>query len=115
MSDDNKDKKPTYKPARRIKEPAHASVKDWITAYQRRRDNRPTMLGAVAQAEGTMCAIAMIQGNVCAMPLDRGVVPTFLNMFEPAEQESYKGWVQAFQDGKIKLPIEESAEEMLLF
>ena len=115
MSDDTKDKKPTYKPARRIKEPAHASVKDWITAYQRRQDNRPTMLGAVAQAEGTMCAIAMIQGNVCAMPLARGVVPAFHALFNADEQHSYVSWVQAFQDGKIKLPVEESTEEMLLF
>ena len=64
---DTKEKKPKYKPARRIKEPAHASVKDWITAYQRRRDNRPTMRGAVGQAEEAMCAVAMIHGNVCAM------------------------------------------------
>ena len=116
MNDNNNsDKKPKYKSARRIKEPAHASVKDWITAYQRRRDNRPTMLGAVAQAEETMCAIAMIHGNVVAMPLNRGVVPEFLAMFNPKEQASYQGWVQAFQEGKIKMPERESGDDMLLF
>ena len=115
MNDDVKDKKPKYKSARRIKEPAHASIKDWITAYQRRRDNRPTMLGAVARAEETMCAIAMIHGNVVAMPLGRGVVPEFLAMFNPKEQESYKGWVQAFQEGKIRMPEEQVSEDMLLF
>ena len=115
MNDDVKDKKPKYKSARRVKEPAHASIKDWITAYQRRRDNRPTMLGAVAQAEETMCAIAMISGNVVAMPLNRGVVPQFLAMFNPKEQESYKGWVQAFQEGKIRMPEEQVSEDMLLF
>ena len=115
MNDDVKDKKPKYKSVRRIKEPAHASIKDWITAYQRRRENRPTMLGAVARAEETMCAIAMIHGNVVAMPLNRGVVPQFLAMFNPKEQESYKGWVQAFQECKIKMPEEQVSEDMLLF
>jgi hypothetical protein len=116
MNDNNNsDKKPKYKSARRIKEPAHASIKDWITAYQRRRDNRPTMLGAVARAEETMCAIAMISGNVVAMPLNRGVVPEFLAMFNPKEQASYQGWVQAFQEGKIRMPEEQVSEDMLLF
>ena len=57
----------------------------------------------------------MIGGNVVAVPLNRSVVPTFLNIFQPAEQEAYKGSVQAYLDGKIRLPVEESTEEMLLF
>jgi len=111
----NSEKKPKYKPAKRVKEPAHASVKNWITAYQRRRDNRPTMLGAVGQAEDAMCAIAMIHGNVVAMPLNRGVVPEFLAVFNPEEQVSYRGWVQSYQEGKIRMPQEEVSEDMLLF